>query len=97
MDLLFSRYADPFSLMDGYIRTSRMCEFVYAFVKQKKEHDKWEFFLHKVWNKSWDDFCRESNTSQGEMGMSEEEIKAMYEESVNILGNFNPYEEEGEV
>lgn len=97
MDLLFNRYADPFSLLDGYILTSRMSEFVLAFLKQKKEDDKWQFFLHKVWNKSWDDFCRDSQTSQGERGMTEEEIKATYMESVNILGNFNPYEEEGEV
>ena len=97
MDLLFKRYADPFSLMNGYIGTSRMCEFVHAFARQKKEDEKWEFYLHKVWNKSWDDFCQQTQTSQGELGMSEEDVETILKESIDILGNFNPDEEEGEV
>ena len=83
--------------MNGYIQTSRMCEFIHAVCERKKEDDKWEFFLHKVWNKSWDEFCHGVDTSQGEQEMSEDDVEATIKRSMNILGNFNPDVEEGEV
>ena len=97
MDLLFKRYADPFSLMNGYIQTSRMCEFIQAFIEQKIEDDKWEYFIHKVWDKSYSEFCATLQTSQDLQEMSDEDIETTIEESMNILGNFNPEQEEGEV
>ena len=97
MDLLFKRYASPFSLMDGYIQTSRMCEFIRAFVEQKTEDDKWEYFIHKVWDKSYSEFCEVLRTSQELQELSEDDIEATIRKSMNILGNFNPEQEEGEV
>lgn len=97
MDLLFKRYADPFSLMDGYIQTSRMCEFIHAFSVQKIEDDKWEYFLHKVWEGSFADFCASLQTSQEMQEMSKEQIETTFKMSMDILGNFNPEHEEGEV
>lgn len=97
MDLLFKRYADPFSLVNGYIQTSRFCEFIRAFCKQKTDDDRWEYFLHKVWDKSYSDFCEALQVSQDLHEMSEDEIEATVKESMNILGNFNPLQEEGEM
>ena len=97
MDLLFKRYADPFSLMNGYIQTARFCEFINAVIKQKNEDDRWEYFLHKVWDKSFDEFCEALQTSQDLHAMSDEEIETTVKNSMNILGNFNPEKEEGEV
>ena len=97
MDLLFKRYASPFSLMDGYIQTSRMCEFIRAFIEQKTEDDKWEYFLHKVCDKSYPEFCANLQTSQDLQEMSDDDIETTIKKSMNILGNFNPEQEEGEV
>ena len=97
MDLLFKRYADPFSLMNGYIQTSRMCEFIRAFIEQKVEDDKWEYFIHKVWDKSYSEFCATLQISQDLQEMSDEDIETTVKKSMNILGNFNPEQEEGEV
>jgi hypothetical protein len=97
MDLLFKRYADPFSLMDGYIQTSRMCDFIQAFIEQKTEDDRWEYFIHKVWDKSYSEFCESLHTSQEVQGMSDEDIETTIKKSMDILGNFNPEQEEGEV
>ena len=97
MDLLFKRYADPFSLLDGYIQTSRMCEFIQAVIEQKAEDDRWEYFIHKVWDKSYPEFCAMLETSQGLQQMSNEDIETTVKRSMNILGNFNPEQEEGEV
>lgn len=90
MDTLFKRYACPFSLMDGYIRTARFCEFINALAKQKQEDDRWEFYLHRVWDKSYPDFCESLQVSQDLRAMSDDEIEATVQESMNILGKFNP-------
>ena len=97
MDLLFKRYADPFSLLDGYIQTSRFCEFIQAFSEQKAEDDKWEYFLHKVWDMTYSEFLVAMQTTQGLHEMSEHDIETTIKKSMNILGNFNPEQEEGEV
>jgi hypothetical protein len=97
MDLLFKRYASPFSLIDGYIQTCRLCEFIHAFIEQKTEDDRWEYFLHKIWDKTYAEFCEALQTSQGLQEMSEEDIETTVKKSMNILGNFNPEQEEGEV
>lgn len=97
MDLLFTKYADPFSLLNGYIQTSRFCDFIEAFCKQKTEDDRWEYFLHKVWDKSYAEFCETLQTSQDLQEMSDEQIEATVKKSMNILGNFNPIQGEGEM
>lgn len=97
MDLLFKKYADPFTLLTGYIQTSRFCEFVASFVNQVNEDDRWEYFLHKVWDKSYSEFCDALLVTQEQQTMSEEDMEATVKKSMDILGNFNPYEEEGEM
>ena len=97
MDLLFKRYASPFSILDGYIQTSRLCDFITVFCKQKAEDDKWEFYLHKVWDKSYPEFCEALKTSQELHNMSEDNIKTTIEKSMNILENFTPEQGEGEI
>ena len=97
MDLLFKRYADPFSLLNGYIQTARFCEFIPAFLERKMEDDRWEVYLHKVWDKSYYEFCESLQVTQDLQAMSEEDMEATVKKSMDILGNFNPYQEEGEV
>ena len=97
MDLLFKRYADPFSLMDGYIQTVRFRDFLHNVIKQQEEDDRWDYFIHKVWDKSYKDFCDSLQTAQNLQRMSEDDIEATVRKSMDILGNFNPEQEEGEV
>lgn len=98
MDLLFKRYADPFSLINGYIQTARFCEFIEAFCEQKTEDDRWEIYLHRVWDKSYAEFCEETKNSQALRNMSESDMEATVKKSMNILGNFSPPAiEEGDV
>lgn len=96
MDRLFAKYADPFSLLNGYIQTSRFCEFIHAFVKQKQEDDRWEYFLHKVWDKSYAEFCDALQTTQDVQEMSTTDVETTIKQSMNILGKFHP-PKEGEI
>ena len=95
MDLLFQRYADPFSLIDGYIRTGRFCEFIDSFSGLYSESERWEYFLHKVWDKSYEEFKKSLQTTQDLQSMSDAAIETTVKNSLDILGNFIPTNNEG--
>lgn len=94
MDLLFKRYANPFLFMDGMIQTCRFREFVVNFWKSanKDREDQldWEFFLHKVWEGSFQDFKADIETNKQNQTMSEQAMEATIQHSMNILNNFTP-------
>ena len=100
MDLCFKRYADPFSFMDGMIVSGRFSEFVVSLVKtvnkEREEKNRWEFWLHKVWDDgSFDDFCNKIETDQKNQNMSAGAIETTITNSLDILKNFNPPPNEG--
>lgn len=99
MDRLFQRYADPFSFMNGMLWTGRFCEFVEQFVKttmeEKEEARNWDFFLHRVFEGSYNDFCESMKTAQQNQSMNEREIETTLNESENILNHFNPETDRG--
>lgn len=94
MDRLYQRYADPFSFIRGMIQTCRFCDFVEKFdaAIRKEREDKlnWEFFLHKVWDGSYQDFLSDVEINKQNMNMSKETLEATVNHSMNILNNFNP-------
>jgi hypothetical protein len=94
MDLLFKRYASPFSFIDGMIQTGRFSEFVDSLTetvnKEKESQHNWEYFLHKVWEGSFDDFNAEIETNKRNQKMSKRTIETTVNESMKILKNFKP-------
>ena len=94
MDLLYQRYASPFSFIDGMIQTGRFREFVETFWqtvhKEKDEETSWQYFLHKVFSGSYADFKAELKNDNDHRNMSEQAIETTIKESMNILKNFNP-------
>ena len=98
MDLLFKRYASPFLLLDEMILTGELLEFVMHMVEQVNEEQEWEFFLHKVFDKSFKEFKDALNESQPAQctKMSESEIETTVNESRSILMGFIPETEGGE-
>lgn len=101
MDLLYQRYASPFSFMDGMIQTGRFSEFVDEFIKthNKEKEDKldWEFFLHKVYDMTFKDFKEQIKVNSETQNMTAKTIETTINDSLNILGNFTPTKEGGEV
>lgn len=89
MDLLYRRYASPFSFIDGMIRTGRFHEFVVSFwnttKKEESEERNWQYFLHKVFEGSYEDFKKELKTSSENRNMSERTIETTIKQSMNIL------------
>lgn len=92
MDLLFKRYASPFLLLDQLILTNTLNNFIDDLFKfmgeENQEKTTWEFFLHKVYDKSWGDFCDEIKVQtnvENNVDIGETLIK-----SKDILTNFTP-------
>ena len=91
MDLLFVRYASPFVLLDSLILTNSLNNFVDDFfdfvIEERKERTEWEFFLHKVFDKSWDEFSNSIKPSENQEPI---DLGATLTKSKNILHNFTP-------
>lgn len=94
MDLLFSRYASPFVLLDNLLLTNSLSDFIDDMFKlineERKEKTQWEFFLHKVYDKTWKEFIDEINISNEQ---KEIDLGATLKKSKNMLKNFTPESE----
>ena len=94
MDLLFQRYASPFLILDEMIHLQQLHEFVVTVTEkiseEKHEEIMWEYFLHKVFNKSFDEFLKETEAKKNEhTEMGNDEIKDVIADSKNILDSFD--------
>ena len=87
MDLLFHRYASPFLLLDQIIPSGDLSDLISTVWEIRDEEMQWQYFLSKVFDKSFDDF-REALKSQ--KVMSQEEIETTIQDSINIMNSFIP-------
>ena len=87
MDLLFKRYASPFLLLDRLILTNSLNNFISNFIDFVKEDNEWEFFLHKIYDKSWSEFRSSIKQSDNQEPI---DLGATLVKSKNILNNFTP-------
>jgi hypothetical protein len=101
MDLLHKRYASPFSFVDTLIENAGFYDFA-QYLTNKVEEEKtetmeWDFFLHKVYGKSFADWKQEA---QNQAAQSEVMTEAKKEEIVSrsnaILNGFNLPSQGGE-
>ena len=94
MDLLFARYADPFSFINGMILSGRFDEFVTSFMKtinaEKEEETSWQFFLHKVLDGSYSDFREKMRIRNDHQTMSARTVETTIKDSMKILKKLNP-------
>lgn len=94
MDLLFKRYASPFLLLDSMLQSGGLAEFVTELlrIRSKENDDKtlWEFFLHKIYDKSYAEFIESVQQTTAAASVSREEIEATVKHAFEILNNFEP-------
>ena len=99
MDRLYKRYADPFSFINGMILSGRFCEFVQSFwlttQREESEEKNWQFYLHKVFEGSFDDFVGEMKTTAKNQNMPKRTFETTIKNSMNILDKLS-HQEGGE-
>lgn len=92
--MLFKRYANPMIILEQMIRTQRFSEFINEFVRIQNEEledrTQWEFWLHRVFDKSWAQFLEvvEGNNSVAENMPTQDELEQTVMESKKIFSDF---------
>ena len=103
MDLLYSRYASPFSFMNPYIEQGRFGEFVSEITrleferkkeeKQKEEDDKlWTAYLLNAPKQSfydWKNSLKEGIKTES-YSMTDEQVSDVKQQARGILSRFSP-------
>ena len=96
MDLLYQRYASPFSFIDGMLQAGRFTDFVIEFIKttnkEKEEKYRWDIYLHRVFDKSYTEWIEGIENDNKNQEMTAGTIETTVQNSLNILQNFNPKE-----
>lgn len=91
MDFLCKRYGgSPFFIIDRYLEQNRLSEFIYEVWSIYNEEEIYEIWLHKVDDKSYQDF-RDSLIPP--KPVNKEEVAKTIEDSTNILKGFTLQEE----
>ena len=86
MDLLFSRYASPFSLLDSYISIGGLNGFIFDLYDVINEEKLWDFYLHKVYEQTWSEFLESTKPVKTE----KIDVGATLIKSKQLLDNFTP-------
>lgn len=87
MDLVFHRYASPFLLLDEVVKTGNLSEFISILWDTVQEEQQWQYFLAKVFDKSFDDFKESIKPQQP---ISKKELEATVKESLDMMNTFVP-------
>lgn len=95
MDLLSQRYADPYLILDDFIRLQQLHEFfetiMQSIAEEKVQDIRWEYYLHKVWDMSFEEYvvaCDKETTSMQAPTLEKEDIVQIIEDSNSILDGF---------
>lgn len=97
MDLLSQRYANPYIILDDFIRLGQLYDFTIeimeSIAKERTQKSRWEYYLHKVWdsNVTFENYvalCEKQNKPAKEMTMPKEEALQIIEKSNSILEGF---------
>ena len=92
MDLLFSKYASPFVLLDEMLLSNRLSEFVRTVAEKENDRKLWQMYLSLLSNpysevSSFNEFKQKHGIRRVDEKINlEETINSSYE----MLNNFNP-------
>lgn len=89
MDLLFEKMANPFILIDELISNGDFFDWVVEFINVENDRQIREVWLHKIFDKSFEEF-RNSVVKIQPDEMYEEQIETTISNSKSILNGFIP-------
>lgn len=95
MDLLFKRYANPFLLLDELILAGDFSEFINVLMNEREDELQWEYFLSRVYDKSFNEFKDDMKNTTENYEMSKYDIETTIQDSMSITMDFIPEERGG--
>lgn len=91
--MLYQRYSNPMMLLDQMLQVGQFNEFIIEFIRirneERDEQTAWEFYLHRVFDKSFNEFMAETATTP-EPEVTESNIEATVKHSYEMMENFHP-------
>ena len=73
--MLFKKYADPFSFLDGVSEMGQFAQAISQLLKDEAEAKLWELYLHSYPNKSFNDWKKDLKTDDKALDeMTDEDI-----------------------
>jgi uncharacterized protein (UPF0332 family) len=85
MDLVFHRYANPFMLLNNMIQAGTLSGFIDMFMKQQTEEQEWEYYLHKVFDKSFNEFKNNVDTeAKNSLALKNFNVETTIQDSIEI-------------
>lgn len=85
---MYQRYANPLQLLDQCLQCGAFFDFVIKLDEIRADEQLWEFYLHKIDDKSFDDFKASLISPDQEVG----DQQTIVSDSADMLGNFIPEE-----
>lgn len=91
MDMIFKRYSCPFLLLDQYISSCRLNEFIVEFIKTTNEEIMWDVWLHKVFDQSFADYKQNiENNASAAIKPTKKQLETTIKNSYSMLEGFVP-------
>lgn len=87
MDLLFEKMANPFVLIDELLLNGDFFDWVLEFINEENDRQFWEVWLHKIFDKSFEDF---KNSIMQTNQIDDEQLETTVMNSKSILNGFIP-------
>lgn len=91
--MLYQRYGNPTALLQQMLRTGQLCDFISELISIKNEQEtdkmRWECWLHKIYDVSYEDFlwtCKPPQTSE----TNKNDIEATVKSNFEMMENFHP-------
>ncbi len=95
MDLLFKRYASPYTIIEDVIKCGRFSEFTTEFLKMHNEdvenETMWDWYLHHTFlDKTFEDFKKLLGVSHKPEQQEKIDFGATFNDSMFMLEGFVP-------
>ena len=89
-DLIYHRYASPTTLLNEVIAAGQLSEFIHLVIKKREEERDWEYYLHRVLDKSFNDFVNEMETET--QTRQTIDVETTLQDSISMMTDFSPEE-----
>ena len=76
-------------LLNQMLQAGKMCEFIVEINEFAAEEKHWDFYLHKVFDKSFADYLKEVEEPKMPETADMKQVETTVKNSMNILENFN--------
>ena len=77
-------------LLDEVIAAGQLSEFIDLVIKKREEERDWEYYLHRIFDKSFNDFVNEMETET--QTRQTFDVETTLQDSISMMTDFSPEE-----